>query len=95
MPPLLFYPPPPANAQLYIHVLHPEYCTKFKEFCGYYTQVTNEAHEPPVISIHWHVLIHTILKTCSSEEWSKVSDSEKKELGITIDDNGEFWYGRQ
>lgn len=26
-----------------------------------------------------------------SEEWSKVSDSEKKELGITIDDNGEFW----
>ncbi|XP_061194258.1 calpain-5-like [Saccostrea echinata] len=26
-----------------------------------------------------------------SEEWAKVSDSEKKELGITIEDNGEFW----
>nr|XP_022342765.1 calpain-5-like [Crassostrea virginica] len=26
-----------------------------------------------------------------SEEWSKVSESQKKDLGITIDDNGEFW----
>lgn len=26
-----------------------------------------------------------------SPEWNKVSDSQKKELGLTFDDNGEFW----
>ncbi|KAL4220104.1 Calpain-6 [Mactra antiquata] len=26
-----------------------------------------------------------------SEEWKKVSDGQKKELGLTFDDNGEFW----
>lgn len=26
-----------------------------------------------------------------SPEWKKVSDSEKKELGLTFDENGEFW----
>lgn len=26
-----------------------------------------------------------------SPEWKKVSDSEKKELGLTFADNGEFW----
>ncbi|WAR28550.1 CAN5-like protein [Mya arenaria] len=26
-----------------------------------------------------------------SAEWKKVSDSQKKELGLTFDDNGEFW----
>ncbi|KAK5617791.1 hypothetical protein CRENBAI_026858 [Crenichthys baileyi] len=27
----------------------------------------------------------------SSEEWSKVSDTERKQLGITVEDDGEFW----
>lgn len=27
-----------------------------------------------------------------SAEWKKVSDGEKKELGLTFADNGEFWY---
>ena len=26
-----------------------------------------------------------------SPEWNKVSDSQKKDLGLTFDDNGEFW----
>jgi len=26
-----------------------------------------------------------------SAEWNKVSESQKKELGLTFDDNGEFW----
>ena len=38
----------------------------------------------------WHRFLHYV---CRSEEWSKVSESQKKDLGITIDDNGEFWYG--
>ena len=27
----------------------------------------------------------------SSEEWSKVGDTERGNLGITVEDDGEFW----
>ncbi|MEQ2288216.1 hypothetical protein AMECASPLE_020477, partial [Ameca splendens] len=27
----------------------------------------------------------------SSEEWSKVNDTDRKQLGITVEDDGEFW----
>lgn len=28
---------------------------------------------------------------CSSEEWKKVSKSEREKLGVTVQDDGEFW----
>lgn len=28
---------------------------------------------------------------CSSEEWNKVSKSEREKLGVTVQDDGEFW----
>lgn len=28
----------------------------------------------------------------SSEEWSKVGDKERHNLGIVVEDDGEFWY---
>ena len=28
---------------------------------------------------------------CSDEEWKKVPDSQRKELGLTIDNDGEFY----
>lgn len=27
----------------------------------------------------------------SSEEWNKVSKSEREKLGVTVQDDGEFW----
>lgn len=30
---------------------------------------------------------------CSSEEWKKVSKSEREKLGVTVQDDGEFWWG--
>lgn len=30
----------------------------------------------------------------SSEEWSKVGDTERGNLGITVEDDGEFWCGQ-
>ena len=27
----------------------------------------------------------------SSEEWTKISDDQKKELGVVKEDDGEFW----
>lgn len=33
----------------------------------------------------FYLLIH------SSEEWKKVGDMERKNLGITVEDDGEFW----
>lgn len=32
-----------------------------------------------------------VLFLLRSPEWKKVSDSEKKELGLTFEDTGEFW----
>lgn len=31
------------------------------------------------------------LLAVSSEEWSKVGDMERGKLGITVEDDGEFW----
>lgn len=28
---------------------------------------------------------------CSSEEWQKVSKSEREKMGVTVEDDGEFW----
>ena len=28
----------------------------------------------------------------SSEEWKRVPNSEKKRMGFTVEDDGEFWY---
>jgi hypothetical protein len=33
----------------------------------------------------------TLFNRGSITEWKKVSESEKKTLGLTFDDNGEFW----
>lgn len=32
---------------------------------------------------------------CSSEEWNKVSKSEREKLGVTVQDDGEFWWETQ
>lgn len=31
------------------------------------------------------------LPVCSSEEWTKVSKSEREKIGVTVQDDGEFW----
>lgn len=31
------------------------------------------------------------LAICSSEEWQKVSKSEREKIGVTVQDDGEFW----
>lgn len=28
---------------------------------------------------------------CSSEEWQKIGNMERNTLGITVEDDGEFW----
>lgn len=28
---------------------------------------------------------------CSSEEWQKVSKGEREKMGVTVQDDGEFW----
>ena len=33
----------------------------------------------------------TMICCFRSAEWSKVSESEKKDLGLNFDENGEFW----
>lgn len=33
----------------------------------------------------------TFLPVCSSEEWQKVSKSEREKIGVTVQDDGEFW----
>lgn len=38
--------------------------------------------------VHLHLLC---LLFVSSEEWSKVGDTERGNLGITVEDDGEFW----
>lgn len=32
-----------------------------------------------------------LLLFASSEEWAKVGDTERHNLGITVEDDGEFW----
>lgn len=32
-----------------------------------------------------------LLLVCSSEEWQKVSKSERERIGVTVQDDGEFW----
>lgn len=32
------------------------------------------------------------VSVCSSEEWKKVSKSERERIGVTVQDDGEFWY---
>lgn len=36
-------------------------------------------------------LLLPCLLVISSEEWSKVGDTERGNLGITVEDDGEFW----
>lgn len=31
------------------------------------------------------------LPVCSSEEWKKVSQGEREKIGVTVQDDGEFW----
>ena len=39
--------------------------------------------------MHMYKII--LLQSYRSPEWNKVSESQKKDLGLTFDDNGEFW----
>ena len=37
------------------------------------------------------LLLHSSLFPPSSEEWQKVSKSEREKMGVTVQDDGEFW----
>lgn len=35
--------------------------------------------------------VFVCLSLCSSEEWKKVSKNEREKIGVTVQDDGEFW----
>ena len=35
--------------------------------------------------------IYLLFMICSSEEWKRVGDKEKKQMGLTFSNDGEFW----
>lgn len=37
------------------------------------------------------LLLLLMLPWCSSEEWAKIGDTERGNLGLTVEDDGEFW----
>lgn len=42
----------------------------------------------------WRLVFSQWVIVChSSEEWKKVSKSEREKLGVTVQDDGEFWWG--
>lgn len=41
--------------------------------------------------MHLRAFHLSIVLVGSSEEWSKVGDAERDNLGITVADDGEFW----
>lgn len=42
---------------------------------------------PPLILL----LFPPLCSHSSSEEWQKVSKSEREKMGVTVQDDGEFW----
>ena len=44
----------------------------------------------------WIAILHSayyiLCVTHSSAEWKRVPNSEKKRMGFTVEDDGEFWY---